>query len=431
MSIEGTLDDFRVPDILQMVAQQGKTGILTVQGKSTIIAVSFLSGGVVAADSLQETVEERLGEVLVREGLLSRTEFAEVVAEQRAGHGRLIDLLVEGGYLGRDDILESLRVQTRELLERLVEWRSGEFKFYANDEVAYEEGFQPIVVGDLLISLLPKEPTAAVAEQGDSRGETWDEEVGDDTLGDSFADTSFGPPASGEGGDPVLHYPALAAGTEPSAEPQPYEDRSFTEEMARVVPLPVTRVRPLATDDWAEDGIRPAAPVETATPRRGERSVPSETEPVLQRWFPPLLALVLALAVVASLALMPARALLPLPWQAGERDDFQSAQRLATYSVIDGAAKTFFLVEGRFPESLERLVAASVLHPHDLTDPSGHRLEMAAGEESYELRSVPDPGEAPDPAATTTEAITGNFLLDPEYLSAGPMDTVAPLVLLD
>ena len=120
MRIEGTLDELKVPDILHMVAQQGKTGILTVQGETTIIAVSFLSGDVVAADSLQETVEDRLGELLVREGKLTRDEFAQAVETQSGSQGRLVDLLVDEGYLSRQDILESLLVHPA-LAEALAE----------------------------------------------------------------------------------------------------------------------------------------------------------------------------------------------------------------------------------------------------------------------------------------------------------------------
>src|ERR1043166_4776128 len=71
MAVEGTLDLFKLPEILQLVSQQKKTGILTVQGQQDIVAISFLNGGIVAADALNHTLEEGLGQVLVGEGLLS------------------------------------------------------------------------------------------------------------------------------------------------------------------------------------------------------------------------------------------------------------------------------------------------------------------------------------------------------------------------
>ena len=58
MSVEGNLDLFQLPEILQLIGQQQKTGILTVQGEEDIVAISFLHGKIVAADSLNQAVEE-------------------------------------------------------------------------------------------------------------------------------------------------------------------------------------------------------------------------------------------------------------------------------------------------------------------------------------------------------------------------------------
>lgn len=492
MSLEGTLDELTVPDILQMVAQQGKTGILTVQGEETIIAVSFLSGDVVAADSLQETVEDRLGEVLVREGKLTRDEFSAAAKAQSGSQGRLIDLLVDEGYLSRQDVLDSLRVQTRDLLAELMGWTSGDFKFYVNDEVAYEEGFQPIVVGDLLISLLPEQAPAGAGAPGDETGDTafggLGDELGGGLEGDLGADafegsftplpdegggpedgwsSPFGDPEPDPGGDAGFTDHGELGGlelrepgfTEPPLE-DPGESESFTDHggaLGQVVPLPVTQREPETEPAEAPEEGAIFVPPDGAVPKGGEETPrktperqprPAERPPARRpagveapaaapgagdaaAVLPPALAALLVAAVVLALATMPARVLLPLPWQDSERADYEMAQRQAAYRTIDGAAKIFFLVEGRFPDTLERLVEGSLLHRHDLTDPAGQPLEIEAREESYVLRPVPEDGSAPEPAHVATEAITGNFLLDPEYLNARPLDTVPPLVLLD
>jgi hypothetical protein len=52
-----------------------------------------------------------------------------------------------------------------------------------------------------------------------------------------------------------------------------------------------------------------------------------------------------------------------------------------------------------------------------------------AGEESYTLQPL-ERGR-PVPGTKAAEAITGNFLLDPEVLSSTPESTATPLVLLD
>jgi Domain of unknown function (DUF4388) len=154
MSVEGSLDLFSLPEILQMISQQGKTGILTIQGQQDIVAISFLTGHIVAADSLAHTVEEGLAKLLLGEGLLSAAELARAVAEHQASGGRLLDVLVERRYLTRPQLLGALRLQTIRQLEALLRWQVGDFKFYGGDEVSYEEGFEPISVEDLLLRTL-------------------------------------------------------------------------------------------------------------------------------------------------------------------------------------------------------------------------------------------------------------------------------------
>ncbi|HEY0782969.1 MAG TPA: DUF4388 domain-containing protein, partial [Thermoanaerobaculia bacterium] len=157
MSVEGSLDLFRLPEILQVISQQGKTGILTVQGLQDIVAISFLNGRIVAADALNQTLEEGLAEVLVGGGWVNPREFAEAAAEHQNTGGRLVDLLVERGYMERPQLLQALRVQTNRLLTQVLSWEQGDFKFYGGDEVSYEEGFTPISVEDLLLQTLSAE----------------------------------------------------------------------------------------------------------------------------------------------------------------------------------------------------------------------------------------------------------------------------------
>src|SRR3954454_10965411 len=155
MAVEGTLDLFKLPEILQLVSQQKKTGILTVQGQQDIVAISFLNGRIVAADALNQTLEEGLSQILLKEGMISAPDLARAASEHQASGGRLIDLLAERRYVERAQILEALRLQTWRLLEQLLRWSEGDFKFYSGDEVSFEEGFNPIAVEELLIHATP------------------------------------------------------------------------------------------------------------------------------------------------------------------------------------------------------------------------------------------------------------------------------------
>ena len=50
MALEGTLKDFSLADIFQLIGIQKKTGILTLKNEGDVVTVSFLNGSVVSAD---------------------------------------------------------------------------------------------------------------------------------------------------------------------------------------------------------------------------------------------------------------------------------------------------------------------------------------------------------------------------------------------
>jgi hypothetical protein len=394
MAVEGSLELFKLPEILQMISQQRKTGILTVQGQNDIVAISFHQGDIVAADALNQTQEEGLAEVLVGDGLLSQAQFSRAVSEQQSSGVRLLDLLVDHGYLKREQLLQALRRQVERLLQHLLVWQKGDFKFYGGEEVSFEEGFRPISVEELLLhSLQATEGEVASAEP----------------------------------------LPAAASAAAPArpravpAEPPP--------PAAPSVPARPSAVAPAAAAPGTS-AVRPVAPVvafpSPTAPPEAFRKMKVEALPVVPaarvaaaRW----MALALGGLVAAVAFLAPNHIVLPFPWQEGERAALAAEQRSALYLKIDRAAKTFFLLEGRFPDQLDELRAAGLLSSADLRDPLGESLQYEVREDSYTLRPVR--GGEPVPGAETTEAITGNFLLDPEFLSV-PTDTeTAPLVLLD
>ncbi|HEV7506345.1 MAG TPA: DUF4388 domain-containing protein [Thermoanaerobaculia bacterium] len=384
MAVEGTLDLFKLPEILQLISQQKKTGILTVQGQQDIVAISFLNGRIVAADALSQTLEEGLAQVLVREGMISASDLHRASAEHQSAGGRLIDVLVERRYLERAQLLQALRLQTWRLLEQLLRWNEGDFKFYSGDEVSFEEGFNPIPVEELLIHAAPAASAPNPA-----------------------------PPPRPAPAPPPAAAPSRAPVQAPVAPPTVVLP-------SRPVPAPppVAAVPP------------PAAPFGEETGQfRHVRVEPKAPAPLRVSWGGRALAFLLALLVVGSLLRVPDSLMIPFSWQARERTSLARDQRAALYLKIDRAAKTWFLLKGSFPDHLEELVRASLLSSADLKDPEGHPLHYAASEESYTLQ--PLEGGKPVSGTEATEAITGNFLLDPEVLNVAPESQAAPLVLLD
>ena len=399
MAVEGTLGVFRLPEILQLIAQQGKTGILTVQGPHDMVAISFLRGDIVYADALNQPAEEGLERVLVGDGLVRREDLARAAAEIQTGGGRLIDVLVERQHLSRPELLEALRLQTFRLLEQLLLWQEGDFKFFSGEEVSYEEGFAPIRVQDLLIRSV----------------EDLEEEGRRPPAPLSAPPLSPPPPPR----PTLVPVPPEPARPPMSIAPHPV--------VPVAAPAPVTP--PIAVEPRREAIVvppeEPAVEPVTATPSAGAAAVVRAPG-----WPAALLGAALAVALAAGLLLAPQRVLLPFPFQRGEREALLAAQRASLYAKLDRAARTSFVLDGHFPERLETLRARGLLGGADLRDPEGRPLAWQGGQEAYAVRPAVEAG--PLAAGAGRGTIRGDFQLDPEFLSARPEGQAAqPLVLLD
>ncbi|MDX1630930.1 MAG: DUF4388 domain-containing protein [Thermoanaerobaculia bacterium] len=466
MAIEGNLETFNLPEILQMISSQDKTGILTVQGVNDIVAISFKVGQVVGAVALNLTVEEGLGQVLASQGMVSPGDFAEVTEEHERTGKRLLDLLTEQGLLDRSSLLEALRLQTYRLMLQLLRWDQGEFKFYSGDEVAYEEGFYAISVEELLIrsvSDLGEEQGAELPEpegvyervpgaaeikvqgvdgEGPSPGDpaVWldseEKRLWDSLDGERSAESLAEEIDLGRYKVLFTLYRLLSEGAvRPKAVPA--KDRA---EERKEVPRDIPEAPPEAAPPMeAPPAIEPEEPAESLEIPMEEALEEGEEEPVARRpsldldWIGELVPSASAAVVAILLGALPFAAsvsglLLPFPWQSDTRQTLEANRTLARYQRIDRAARTFFLLEGHYPDALSELVDLRLLAVRDLHDPRGRVLSYSSDDVSYLLQPVEE--GRPVDEVPVRESITGDFLLDPDFLEV-PDREAPPLVLLD
>jgi hypothetical protein len=184
-----------------------------------------------------------------------------------------------------------------------------------------------------------------------------------------------------------------------------------------------------AVEPSVELPIDLAVEMEYEAPRAGLRERIAEwirRAPEWIGWALPALATVLLLLVVLW---RPDLLVYPVFWLEPERLAFEQQRRASVYLKIDRAARTFFLLEGRFPDDLHTLVARGLLRPTDIVGSRGHLLNYMPGDRGYVIRSAVKDGT--DAGVTAPEAIAGDFFLDPEYVVLAPDTDTPPLVLLD
>jgi hypothetical protein len=152
MALEGTIRDFGLPDIFQLIGLQRKTGILTLKNEKDEVTVAFENGMVVAADSSTKRLEDRLGNVLVKQGKLTKERLDEALQTQKATLQRLGHVLTTQNAITNKDLKDAIQVQVSQLVFKVFRWRDGEYHFAPTDNVDYDrENFNPMSADFILM----------------------------------------------------------------------------------------------------------------------------------------------------------------------------------------------------------------------------------------------------------------------------------------
>ena len=128
MALEGTLKEFGLTDILQLIYYQRKTGVLTVEAGFDRIRIFFYEGNIVFVES-SKRAESRMGKLLLKKGLIKSGQLEGALAQQKLTGAKLGNTLVRMGAISADVLKETLIHQFTELISYLFTWKQGRYEF--------------------------------------------------------------------------------------------------------------------------------------------------------------------------------------------------------------------------------------------------------------------------------------------------------------
>src|SRR6266850_929811 len=205
MALSGTLKDFGIADILQLIGHQTKTGRLTLKTLGHEVEVFFKEGNVIFASERARDSKELLGSLLLRAELLTQGQLDEALTTQQRTLKRLGDILVESGAVVKARLSQMMRLQTTETLYKLFGWKNGSYEFSQEEVDPAKSIFDPIRAESILLEgFRRKEGGAGLKEKGPWAEGTFESlkelEVGDLPItGEIMAD-------GGEEGKPAARH---------------------------------------------------------------------------------------------------------------------------------------------------------------------------------------------------------------------------------
>lgn len=401
MALEGTLKDFSLPDILQLIGLQKKTGILTLRHKREEARILFMNGMVVGAESSNQKLENRLGRVLVKTNRISQGELDQALETQSKTLQRLGQVLVQKGFIKPQDLHESLQIQVTEIIYRLFRWTDGEYHFNPENSVEYDhEHITPIGSESILMEgmrMLDEWPMIEevidsfdILVERTSRGRNVRLNI-DKRLSLE--------PTRGESFDTLLRD-VMQEGDEEDEEEDSLKLSHDQELILKLIEGP-TLVQDIIDRSGANEfdtcrnlyDLFNMSLVRRAVTEDSETSVREIVEERhIPFWIPASLLVIISLFSF-GLGWNPVNQFFKTPTEILLAPSQQAESARYKLYKIRNAIDTFFLEEGRLPFSLDQLVRNKLIEPSDVIDPLGldrdqFRYELILTENSYRLYSL-------------------------------------------
>jgi len=381
VALQGTLRDFGLADIFQLIGMQRKTGTLTLRNDRETVYVKFHEGAVVGAESATQVLEDLLGSVLVRTGRITHAQLQEALRLQGKTLQRLGYLLVKNGFVSAKDIQDALHTQVTQVVYRLFRWRAGTYHFQADEAIDYDHEFTPVSAETILMEGARMVDEWPILERRIRSTEL--------VFGQTAAGRALdAPPRS------LVDGPSLPSeGDDARVSPDELQVLHLVDGKRRVQDI-VDRASlgefdtyrmlyELLNRNFIEEVTLADAPVQVATGVLGPSALPRI-----------LVALVAALALLSLLTLH----LNPLtPWHlSGAGVQTERLKTFASRGKLERIARSlevFYLDTGSLPPSLDLLATGGYLSRSDLLDPWGRPYAYQLAAQGYGLAGRTSAGD--------------------------------------
>lgn len=137
MALEGTIKDFGLADIFQLIGLQKKTGTLFLKGLETTVNIHFEDGAVVKAEESLKIPKYLTGRILINLEKIEPYHLEEALEVQKTTARKIGSILIGQELINKDDLREALAFQMKETVYRVFRWKGGDYKFY-QDKVEYD-----------------------------------------------------------------------------------------------------------------------------------------------------------------------------------------------------------------------------------------------------------------------------------------------------
>ncbi|UCG52367.1 MAG: DUF4388 domain-containing protein [Candidatus Latescibacterota bacterium] len=135
MSLEGNLSAFGLSEILQLIALQQKSGMLSISRQGSSMMLFFRDGKIISTRDRRRGVRDPIKDYLARYGILSRRELMRLTDISAESKIDVTDVIVSEGLLSEDDMKAHYRNHIQETVHDILTWEQCSYKFIPGKDV--------------------------------------------------------------------------------------------------------------------------------------------------------------------------------------------------------------------------------------------------------------------------------------------------------
>jgi hypothetical protein len=135
MALEGNLSAFGLSEILQLIAVQQKSGMLSVNSDSGSMVLFFRNGRLVSTRDRRKRGHDPLRDFFIRYGILSKDELIRIAGIGEKSKLDITEVIVSEKFLSEDELRKHYRAQIQEAIHEILTWKQCSYKFLPSEEI--------------------------------------------------------------------------------------------------------------------------------------------------------------------------------------------------------------------------------------------------------------------------------------------------------
>jgi len=176
MAIRGGLAEFSIPELLQLLALQQKTGVLALTHKNGLHHILFFWRGKIlaAADRRRNNRHEFLA-YLYQNQFFTKDQVESVEDISRSTGQDIFTVIIASGVMSRERLGEEMHRYAQRMMDELINWLDGSYEFSSGDE-------KSLPVHGLALHLNPEELVLESMRRADELATMQESMLGPDVL---------------------------------------------------------------------------------------------------------------------------------------------------------------------------------------------------------------------------------------------------------